>query len=194
LADRRRQFWRRWHISLSRWLRDYLYKPLGGSRHGMARMVLATMLTMALGGLWHGANWTFVIWGLIHGGLVALEHLAGWAGWSPDRLPPWLGRLLTLHLVAVAWVLFRAPDLGAAGHIFAGFLRPGGWDALVPALWPCLLTALVFILHRWDSVPAVKLLARRLPPSVTIPVCAAAVATAALLAMDNPNAFIYFDF
>src|SRR6201996_8521470 len=100
-------FWRRWHMTLSRFLRDYLYIPLGGNRHGLARQLLALFATMALGGLWHGAALTFIAWGVMHGlGLCAgvLWRKAGWA------FPAALGWALTFLFVTMAWVLFRAPS------------------------------------------------------------------------------------
>ncbi len=122
------EFWRRWHMTLSRVLRDYLYVALGGNRRGLARRHVNLMLTMLLGGLWHGANWTFVIWGALHGaGLIVNHAWAGLcvraprlqraAGSAPGRL---LGWLLTMLLVLVGWALFRAPDFGTAGRMLAG--------------------------------------------------------------------------
>ena len=115
-------FWRRWHISLSSWLRDYLYiGALGGSRKGFARQCLNLMLTMLLGGLWHGAKWTFVIWGGLHGGVLALERI--WEKvrprWMP-RLPRVLAVLITFHIVVVGWIFFRAESFDAAIGYFRG--------------------------------------------------------------------------
>ena len=113
LALSLQDFWRRWHMTLSRWLRDYLYIPLGGNRHGERRTYRNLMLTMLLGGLWHGAAWTFVIWGGIHGAALSVErwgreHLPGF------RLPAWLAWLVTFHVVCLAWVFFRSPNLATA--------------------------------------------------------------------------------
>ena len=107
-----RDFWRRWHISLSSWLRDYLYISLGGNRKGTTRMHFNLLLTMFLGGLWHGASWTFVVWGLYHGVLLILDRIA-----EPiaSRLPKLAFRWLTLVLVIVGWVLFRSTDFHMAG-------------------------------------------------------------------------------
>ncbi len=119
------EFWRRWHMTLSRFLRDYLYIPLGGNRHGMAVQVAALLVTMALGGLWHGAGATFLIWGLFQGvGLVA--HLL-WAR-AGASMAPWLGAPVTFLFVALGWVLFRAQDLGAALHYYRALfgMAPGG--------------------------------------------------------------------
>ena len=106
-------FWRRWHISLSSWLRDYLYIPLGGNRLGGARTYVNLMVVMLVGGLWHGASWNFVIWGAIHGGMLALER---WRAERllAERLPQFLRIAITFALVTVAWVFFRAKDLPSA--------------------------------------------------------------------------------
>lgn len=117
-------FWRRWHITLSRFLRDYLYIPLGGNRRGRLLRYVNLLITMGLGGLWHGASWNFVIWGLFHGVLLALNHL--WRALVPEGRLPWLfsriwgnltARVLTFFVVVIGWVVFRAPDLATAGVI-----------------------------------------------------------------------------
>ena len=117
-------FWRRWHMTLSRWLRDYLYIPLGGSRHGERRRYLNLIITMVLGGLWHGAAVTFIAWGLFHGIGQAVERWIGTRRGSPDTTdaPPaawrrWLGRFLTFQFVCVGWVLFRADSFGTAVEV-----------------------------------------------------------------------------
>jgi alginate O-acetyltransferase complex protein AlgI len=110
-------FWSRWHISLSSWLRDYLYIPLGGSRKSPARISANLMVVMLLGGLWHGASWTFVLWGGLHGLYLALEHGVKRLvprQWQPPSLVRWPLALLTFLLVCVAWVFFRAGSVGEA--------------------------------------------------------------------------------
>lgn len=116
-------FWRRWHITLSTFLRDYLYVPLGGGRHGIGRTVLNLFMTFLLGGLWHGAGWMFVLWGLLHGGMLAGHRLWGLTG---IRLPRALAWLLTFNAVNVAWVFFRAQDLGAAWKVLRGMAGMAG--------------------------------------------------------------------
>lgn len=118
-------FWRRWHISLSGWLRDYLYIPLGGNRAPPWRVRFNLLLVMSLGGLWHGAAWTFVLWGVYHGALLVLykETAPTW-----DKIPVAVQRGLMIVLVALGWVLFRAPDLGTAWVAFRalfGAATPG---------------------------------------------------------------------
>jgi alginate O-acetyltransferase complex protein AlgI len=107
------EFWRRWHISLSSWLRDYLYIPLGGNRLGETRTYINLMLVMLLGGLWHGASWNFVIWGAIHGGMLAFERHQGKKGFF-TRMPRPAQIALTFIIVVFAWVFFRAKDLPTA--------------------------------------------------------------------------------
>lgn len=116
-------FWRRWHMTLSRLLRDYLYIPLGGNRAGLARQVFNLLVTMLLAGLWHGAAWTFVAWGGLHG--LGLAVGAAWAR-TGRRLPPGLGVLLTGAFVMGSWVLFRAETFAAAATIYRGLLGFGG--------------------------------------------------------------------
>jgi alginate O-acetyltransferase complex protein AlgI len=107
------EFWRRWHISLSTWLRDYLYIPLGGNRKGPRRTYVNLFVVMLLGGLWHGAAWTFVIWGALHGALLMAERLRG-ARPAYWRMPPWARVAATFALVLITWVFFRSADLAAA--------------------------------------------------------------------------------
>src|SRR5437763_11400918 len=127
-AQRLREFWRRWHISLSTWLRDYLYMPLGGNRHGRLRTYCNLLLTMLLGGIWHGAGWKFVMWGALHGGGLCVERL----------IEPWLGphsqrpaarviaTFIVFHFVCFAWIFFRAEDFAVARLYIAGF--GSGWS------------------------------------------------------------------
>ncbi len=121
LATSLQDFWRRWHISLSTWLRDYLYIPLGGSRNGELNTQRNLLTTMVLGGLWHGANWTFVIWGALHGLWLAVERrFVSKADPSLSLLEVWLRRVLIFHVVCVAWVFFRAASLRDAMAMFSG--------------------------------------------------------------------------
>lgn len=120
-------FWRRWHMTLSRFLRDYLYIPLGGNRNGKFARYRNLMITMLLGGIWHGAGWTFALWGLLHGSYLVINHL--WNGSRPaDRrkLPFGLGRILTFLAVMMAWVPFRAESMGATKAIFGAMFGLNG--------------------------------------------------------------------
>ncbi len=125
LADSITDFWRRWHISLSTFLRDYLYIPLGGNRRGSSRTYVNLATVMVLGGLWHGANWTFLVWGAMHGGLLMGER---WMGKNSlyRTLPKTLRIAITFVLVLIAWVFFRAENLaGASDYLAAMFALQG---------------------------------------------------------------------
>ena len=137
-------FWRRWHITLSRFLRDYLYIPLGGNRRGPVRQYLHLAAVMLLGGLWHGANWTFALWGGVHGVMLAINH--AWSAtplsrhWIFHTRPAYIVSVaVTFIAVTLAWVPFRAPSFGTArsmlGHLFADPLSASFWSSW----WHCLL-------------------------------------------------------
>jgi alginate O-acetyltransferase complex protein AlgI len=114
------EFWRRWHITLSRFLRDYLYIPLGGNRYGNRRRYLNLLITMGLGGLWHGAAWGFVIWGLLHGFYLAINH--AWRKVAGDGMPYAIGASITFFAVVIAWVPFRAESLDATKRFVAALM------------------------------------------------------------------------
>ncbi len=120
-------FWRRWHMSLSTWLRDYLYISLGGNQRGAVRTYVNLFLTMLLGGLWHGANWTFVVWGALHGALLVAERAMPSRNFLA-RAPVPLQRAFTFLLVLAGWVFFRADTLADAGGLWAGLLGMNGFD------------------------------------------------------------------
>lgn len=128
------EFWRRWHMTLSRFLKDYLYIPLGGNRFGSLHQVSALLVTMLLGGLWHGANWTFVVWGIIHGSALAINHM-----WKKTgiKLPNSLAWCLTFAVVILAFALFRSPDISTAISLYAKmFSLPVGKAGLAfKSLW-----------------------------------------------------------
>ena len=189
------EFWRRWHISLSHWLRDYLYIPLGGNRLGPARQVANIVVTMLLGGLWHGANWTFVIWGALHGIGLAVVHQ--WRVWTKWRLPDWVGILITFHFVTILWVFFRAADLGIAFRVLAGPLSAPWPDA--PAFasrygFELALLAIFLLTHRWDRHSLLRLKLKRIPRAALYPGLIALWALAFVINHGSSAKFIYFDF
>jgi D-alanyl-lipoteichoic acid acyltransferase DltB (MBOAT superfamily) len=148
LASNITDFWRRWHISLSRWLRDYLYIPLGGNRHGLLMTYRNLMLTMLLGGLWHGASWNFVMWGGYHGMLLGLERLFGikkapgenrWTVFYPLRA------LATFALVTVGWVFFRAATLADSFRVFGQMFAGSTGTVLIPP-WKISLVFITLLL------------------------------------------------
>jgi D-alanyl-lipoteichoic acid acyltransferase DltB (MBOAT superfamily) len=158
-------FWRRWHVTLSRFLRDYLYIPLGGNRHGPARKYLNLFVTMLIGGLWHGAGWTFVIWGALHGTYLLLFH--AWRDWRGERqgasLPARVAaRALTFLCVVLAWVFFRAESFGAALSLLRSMTGAHGWMSNlarihISSAW---ITIGVLLLLVWFFPNSNQLLAR----------------------------------
>jgi len=195
------EFWRRWHISLSTWLRDYLYIPLGGSRKGKIRTYINLMLTMLLGGLWHGAATRFIIWGALHGLALAFERW--WKGAVPIRAGPLrsaLGGLITFHFVCFCWIFFRAQDLDTVHailsqiwynfepQIFWEFI--GGYSGVVICI--AVGYALHFLPHSWEQ------LAQDFVTRLPLPVKALLITLFAALVMQVKSAevqpFIYFQF
>jgi len=212
------EFWRRWHISLSTFLRDYLYVPLGGNRKGPARRYLNLFVTMLLGGLWHGAAWTFVIWGALHGAFLAVNHL-----WNakvrrnarPGRSARVLGWFLTFVFVMIAWVVFRAESMHAAIDIYKGMLgmhgaplvafeefgrvpsrKPEFFQTLLVGLFICLALPPTITLQRW--VPQAQALAGR-PRAATAFTALMALVTVVLFGLcvsrlGTYSPFLYFQF
>jgi alginate O-acetyltransferase complex protein AlgI len=145
------EFWRRWHITLSRFLRDYLYIPLGGNRKGPWRSHLNLVMTMTLGGLWHGAAWTFVAWGVYHGLLLATHR--AWQSVRPDRLKaaPWYiaaSGALTFLCIVIGWVLFRSPDFHTAATILVAVAHPPYSFQFLPLEAAALSAALLVCLYQ----------------------------------------------
>lgn len=189
-----REFWRRWHMTLSTWLRDYLYKALGGDRMGRLFTLRNLFLTMALGGLWHGANWTFVIWGCYHGALLALQRVLPGARKDSAGRDPWrpLKIAATFHLVCVGWIWFRAESLSAANRFFARFAA-GDW-AWQPSL--AFAAALLLLCYAWQALSD-TVQSRRLDGSwwQGFHSAATAVGCALAIAYSTESApFIYFQF
>jgi alginate O-acetyltransferase complex protein AlgI len=191
------EFWRRWHISLSGWLRDYLYFPLGGNRRGRLRTYFNLFLVMAIGGLWHGAAWSFVIWGLYHGLGLAFER---WAEerW-PDlslRLPRWACVATVFIFVSFGWLLFRLPDFG---HVIA-YLRCLATNYSLGFVGQKKLLILVFVfslpvflLHAFKSMAAggrIHCVASTVPAWLKYGLLVFAI----LVSYGLPGAFIYFQF
>ncbi len=189
-------FWRRWHMTLSRWLRDYVYIPLGGSRKGRRRTSINIFLTMLLGGLWHGSAWTFVAWGALHGGWQVFERLRRER--SDDEAPagplaPWLGRLLTFHMVCLGWVFFRADSFRTAGLVLSRLFQPSPTplNAMVPVVVALMLAA--------QFVPAATVARARgtlaqVHPAVLGVGLGMAIAVVDVLGPEGIAPFIYFQF
>ena len=194
------EFWRRWHISLSSWLRDYLYFALGGSRRGTLRTCLNLMLTMLLGGLWHGAAWTFVAWGGLHGALLVIHRFWSRIGWKPlVRMRGsitwlWISRLLLFHAVCAGWVFFRASSFANAFAVFARLAAPA---AATLATGPVLIVLILglggqYAPPRWRN--AFELELGRWPVLLRGAAFAAVLAAIEVLGPSGVAPFIYFQF
>ncbi len=196
-ADSIVEFWRRWHITLSYWFRDYVYIPLGGSRGGRVREARNVIVTMALAGLWHGANWTFVVWGLFHGIGVAAVHAMRRVLDLSAAVPRWLTVVVTFHFVTVGWVFFRAPTLRRAGEMLSA-VAGGGWSDAAPLLarnlFVVTLMAAFFLVHRFDDHRRIRIAARSLRPEILWPVLALLWIVAITVSQGSSAKFIYFDF
>jgi alginate O-acetyltransferase complex protein AlgI len=190
------EFWHRWHITLSLWLRDYLYIPLGGNRHGRSRQLVNIMIAMVLGGLWHGANWTFVIWGCLHG--VALAAVHGLSGpMSGLAIPRWISVLLTFNFVTAAWVFFRSPDLGTAHRVLVGPIVADTGDVVGFAsryAFELFLLTLFFATHWLDQHARVRLMVRDSNRGMVLALVALAFLVAFTVSQGSSAKFIYFDF
>ena len=157
-------FWRRWHISLSSWLRDYLYIPMGGNRRGRAKTYRNLMITMLLGGLWHGANWTFIVWGAYHGLLLSLERMVGIGRQRQTSFVAAVPRIiLTFCLVSVGWVFFRSQSFSDAFFVFGQMfsMRGGQWPIDSVLMTLCALSLVIAVLEelhgvtkRLEAIPA----------------------------------------
>jgi alginate O-acetyltransferase complex protein AlgI len=190
--------WKRWHITLSSWLKDYLYIPLGGNRHGITRMYAALMITMLLGGLWHGAAWTFIVWGGLHGIYLILERLQ--RQYLPFKITAWNGMFLafiTFTCVNITWVFFRAREFDTAWSMIKSmfYLNPDGAKVLsnfdiIKVL--TLITAL-FVTHWFMRNTSVKEVASKTSP-LLLGVGWAIMIFLIAIAQGTGEQFIYFQF
>ena len=202
-------FWRRWHMTLSQFLRDYLYIPLGGNRRGRVLRYVNLMITMLLGGLWHGAAWTFVVWGALHGVYLCINH--AWSNFGPKapprfaRLADGAGLILTFLAVVVAWVFFRAPDMATALHVLSKMADPGtivlGRIEMVQALFVAIYVALAWFAPNTQQIMGYNhesrtvgewLRGKRIRPLFLY--ATAAVLAFGILGIQQHSEFIYFRF
>ncbi len=214
-------FWRRWHITLSAWLRDYLYIPLGGNRNGKFRTYINLMITMLLGGLWHGANWTFVVWGALHGFYLWVEKMiadfrhdkvkaiaitpageVGVLGAVPElfkkkNLRNFMLALFTFFLINVTWVFFRAPDFTSAWHILtAMFYNIPKADQLLNSMSIIKISVIIFfvvIFHWFMRDTKVLVVAEKLPWWL-LGLIWSALLLLLILSQESGSSFIYFQF
>jgi alginate O-acetyltransferase complex protein AlgI len=199
LADNITDFWRRWHISLSTFLRDYLYIPLGGNRLGPSRTYVNLATVMVLGGLWHGANWTFLVWGVMHGTLLMGER---WAGKNSlyRTLPKTLRIGITFVLVLIAWVFFRAESLTAAGDYLAAMFAlqttPGSSLLLAAELYTVrnLAVAAICAILTIQPIQAFDWSQKRLNLAAAMFVLMLFLLALAVMPTQAFNPFLYFQF
>jgi alginate O-acetyltransferase complex protein AlgI len=194
------EFWTRWHISLSTWFRDYVYIPLGGNRVSLPRNFFNLFFIFMLSGFWHGANWTFIVWGALHGVYLIAGRLWGIIrkrlnmSVEPGQLRQWLAALLTFHLVLIAWVFFRARDVATAFDIVRRMLTPTGQVFYDPILVQCAMGALIVTVSDWlirrtdfwnnlDRYPVIRFAA-----------CLAMLFGISLMGVESGSQFIYFQF
>ena len=195
-----RDFWGRWHISLSTWMRDYLYIPLGGSRRGRGRTYINLMVTMLLGGLWHGAAWTFVAWGALHGLLLIAYRIWSRSTWheliAVRNSTAWrcFARILMFHAVCAGWVLFRASNFAIAADIFKRLAVPGAATLASAPVCIVLFLGLAgqYTPSRWRNAFEIEL--GRWPALARGAALAIAVALIEILGPSGVAPFIYFQF
>ncbi len=187
------EFWRRWHISLSSWLRDYLYVPLGGNRRGKLKTYRNLLLTMVLGGIWHGANWTFVIWGMWHGGLMAIERALG-AKHRKTVWPTAIAWPLTMVFVMLGWVVFRAETLSDAAAIYAGMIGAHGFAMRPELVTLTTATELCFLLLGTAICIAPRLVQPNLSVSPALQSAVLSILCFVALQARSNSPFLYFQF
>ncbi|HVI35497.1 MAG TPA: MBOAT family O-acyltransferase, partial [Gaiellales bacterium] len=188
-----RDFWRRWHMTLSRFLRDYLYIPLGGNRGGRLLTYRNLMITMVLGGLWHGAAWTFVLWGAFHGAGLVTEHAIGRE--RIERVPVWVRWLVTFHLICFGWILFRSQSLALVGDFLGQLFSPGS-----ATLWTAPVIAAVAVVIGMQVLPERPIEALRVrleranPALLGAALALLVVVVGATVPSQGVPPFIYFRF
>ena len=189
-------FWKRWHITLSSWLRDYLYIPLGGNRHGVTRMYIALMLTMLIGGLWHGAKWTFVVWGGLHGIYLVTEKILS-KSYSDLKIPKPLLALITFFFVLITWVFFRAETFSVAKNMLNSMFMVSASKTVVLNylnVYKVILITVILLLVQWymrdkkvlDEVGKMSVLKMSLLWTFLL--------TILILSQESTSSFIYFQF
>ncbi len=186
-----RDFWRRWHMTLSRFLRDFLYIPLGGNRKGRTRTYVNLMATMVLGGLWHGAAWTFVAWGVFNGAMLCIEHaIAG-----RFRTPTWLRWFVTFNLITLGWVLFRSQSIALVGTFLSRLAHWGPATLWKPGVVIAILVVVGLQLVPEDRVVQWQSWFGRLRPAALVAGLAVCIAVAgATVPSQGVPPFIYFRF
>ena len=185
-------FWRRWHITLSNFLRDYIYIPLGGNRYGEARQYSNIIIAMLLGGLWHGANWTFVVWGGLHGVFLTIAH---WWRKHGVPIPGYFSWILTFSTLVVSWIFFRASSLQDASEIFRAMVNINGQDFARNSVDMTSL-AVVSLIPIVIFLPNTQQIVDRLQPNKWIALFVAFLLATSIysIVLSNRSEFLYFQF
>jgi D-alanyl-lipoteichoic acid acyltransferase DltB (MBOAT superfamily) len=192
LASNIRDFWNRWHISLSTWFKDYLYFPLGGSRGGTFRTYRNMFITMVVSGIWHGAAWTFVIWGVLHAiGRTGTRELEA-KPWYRDRIPRFVKQVFVFAFVCLAWIFFRAPTVTDARIVLTRIFTTGWGDPQFPVVMGALIVA-VWIYEELFANGAKTRSFLELNP-VRVAMAVVMVLWLAVVAQPSTQSFIYFQF
>ncbi len=192
------EFWRRWHISLGSWFREYVYIPLGGNRVSPPRMAFNILLVWAITGLWHGASWNYLLWGLYFGAILAIERLFLKA-WT-EKLPAVLRHGYALLIIMISWPIFAIEDMGHMGQYLAAMFGFAGGGLADPAFYYYLSSfALIILISALASTPIGKLAWQKLPPRVQqvampVLVLAGILLSTAYLVDGTYNPFLYFRF
>jgi alginate O-acetyltransferase complex protein AlgI len=186
-----RDFWRRWHMTLSRFLRDFLYIPLGGNRGGRWRTARNLMITMTLGGLWHGAAWGFVLWGGLHGIALVVEHqLRGRV-----NAPAWLRWAIVFHVVVLGWILFRTESFDLAATFVSRLADPGPATLFTPAVVAAVVAVIGFQLLPPDPIERLRIRMAGLPaPALGLALACVVAVVGATVPSQGVPPFIYFQF
>ena len=188
-----RDFWRRWHMTLSRFLRDFLYIPLGGNRHGKLQTYRNLMITMVLGGLWHGAAWGFVLWGTLHGTALVVEHALRDRG--VRRPPAWLAWLIVFNVVVFGWILFRAESLELAATFIGQLFDPGPATLWAPVTVAAIAIVIGFQLLPPDPLERLRIRLAGLPaPALGAGLAVVVALVGATVPSQGVPPFIYFQF
>ena len=193
-------FWRRWHISLSSWLKDYLYIPLGGNRHGKTRQYFNLFITMVLGGLWHGASWNFLVWGALHGAGLAIHKLVEPKLKKLSFQSDFLSGLITFHFVCFCWIFFRAADISVVEiilkQIFTSFHFEIVQQVIAAYKWIFLLMVIGFSIHFLSDSFKMKLkeITNQTPLLVKLSMLIAAIVFIGQIKSSEVQPFIYFQF
>ena len=188
-----RDFWRRWHMTLSRFLRDFLYIPLGGNHHGKLQTYRNLMITMVLGGLWHGAAWGFVLWGTLHGTALVVEHALRDRG--VRRPPAWLAWLIVFNVVVFGWILFRAESLELAATFIGQLFDPGPATLWAPVTVAAIAIVIGFQLLPPDPLERLRIRLAGLPaPALGTGLAVVVALVGATVPSQGVPPFIYFQF